>query len=377
MEEKEIVLMDYFNILWRRKWLVIISTLCCAIVAGVISFLLPQKWEIDTVIEPGKFLFQTEQGEFEEVVVASPKQIAGQINAASYNHLIAAEMKLELEKLHKLRAEDIRDTNLVRIFIVKKEVEMAKSILAYLFDHLKKDLDMKIDVEIKGVDTQISSNENFIKQKNLTIKGMMIEIKLNKIMKDKTAEVILSTKNKLKISESRVNDITEEMKLVKVRIDGIEKQQKKTLAQKKEESDAISLLLYSNEVQNNFRYYNTLDEKLSTEKITQENLKLLVKEKEGEIKQLDTQIEKILIDIDKIKNEIENINSQISLLNQRKARIDYTRLIKEPSSSLYPVFPRRKLIVLSAAILGLMISALVAFFIEYNKNRENPENKSV
>ena len=206
---------------------------------------------------------------------------------------------------------------------------------------------------------------------------MMKEIKLNKIMKDKTAEVILATKNILKISESRVNNITEEMKLVKVRIDGIEKQQKKTLAQKREESDAISLLLYSNEVQNNFRYYNTLDEKLSIEKITQENLKLLVKEKEGEIKQLDTQIEKILIDIDKIKNDIENINSQISLLNQGKARIDYTRLIKEPTSSIYPVFPRRKLIVLSAAILGLMISALVAFFIEYNKNRENPENKSV
>ncbi len=75
----------------------------------------------------------------------------------------------------------------------------------------------------------------------------------------------------------------EEMKSVKIRIDELEEQQRKALSEKKQVTDAISLLLYSNEVQLNLRYYNTLDEKLSDEKITQENLKLNIERKKTEI----------------------------------------------------------------------------------------------
>lgn len=369
MEENEIELMDYLNVLWKKKWVIILPTFFCIITAGVISFLLPPKWEIDAIIVPSKFFIQTEGGQFEEVMVVDPKQLAGQINEESYNHLIAAELKLDIKEFPKLKAENLRDTKLVRVSVREQDVEKAKLILAYLYKHLKIDLDKKVDIEIKGVDTKIATNESLIIHKELIIKDELNEIKLNKIEKNKTQEGILSAKNKLKISESRVNSITEEMKLVKGRIDEIEKQLKGALAQKKEGGDAISLLLYSNEVQNNLRYYNTLDEKLSIEKITQENLRLLMKEKEGVIKQLDTQIEKIKTEIDKIKNEIENVKSQIELLNQRKGRIDYAQLIKEPTSSIYPVSPRKKLNVLISGILGLMIFTLLAFFLEYIKRK--------
>ena len=368
--EDEIELIDLLNVLWKKKWVIILPTFFCIIAAGVISFLLPPKWEIDAIIVPSKFFIQTEGGQFEEVMVVDPKQLAGQINEASYNHLIAAELNLDIKEFPKLKAENLRDTKLVRVSVREQDVGKAKLILAYLYKHLKIDLDKKVDIEIKGVDTKIATNESLIIHKELIIKDELNEIKLNKIEKNKTQEGILSAKNKLKISESRVNSITEEMKLVKGRIDEIEKQLRGALAQKKEGGDAISLLLYSNEIQNNLRYYNTLDEKLSIEKITQENLRLLMKENEGVIKQLDTQIEKIKTEIDKIKNEIENVKSQIELLNQRKGRIDYAQLIKEPTSSLYPVSPRKKLNVLIAGILSLMIFTFLAFFLEYiRKNK--------
>ena len=85
--EEEITLMDYWNVIWRRKWLIIIPTSFLVIIVGVISFLLPKKWEIDTMIVPSKFLIQTEQGEFEEVVVVEPRQIATQINQNAYDNL--------------------------------------------------------------------------------------------------------------------------------------------------------------------------------------------------------------------------------------------------------------------------------------------------
>ena len=460
--EDEIELIDYLNVIWKRKWLIIIPTFFLVIVAGVISFLLPQKWEIDAMIVPSKFLIQTEQGEFEEIVVVDPKQIAGQINEKSYDHLIAAELNLDIREFPKLKADNIRDTKLVRVSIKEEDIEKAKLVLYSLFNHLKRDLDKKIDVEIKGLDTQVESKKNVINSKEIEIKDKENAIKLRKLLIEdrkneiktkqnriKDKENVIKTKenaiklkenaiklknlnidskeidkknieeeintlqNKLKISEERENAIIEEMKEVKNRVDKIEEEQRKVL---KEGSDknALSILLYSNEIQNNLRYYNTLDEKLSGEKITQENINLTIEERKAAIKQIDNQIEQIRTQIDDIKtaiddiktqiddiktqiddihtqidninneigkinyeidtikngiiikkNEIENVRNEITYFQERKARIDYTRLIKEPTSSLYPISPKKKLNVLIAGVIGLIIFTTLAFFLDY------------
>jgi len=349
--DNERELIDYLNVLWKRKWLIIIPTFLCVIIAGVYSFRLPPVWEIDAIIQPSKFLIQTAGGKLEEIFVADPKQIAGQINEESYDHLIAAELNLDIRELPKLKAENLKDTKLVRISTKENNIEKGKLVLSSLFNYLKKDLDKKVDVEINGIDINIANHENVIKKKNLYIQSKKIE-------KSTLKQKILSTQNKLKISEERFKNIMEEMKAAKERIDELEKHLKKALAEKKEGSDAVGLLLYSNEVQHNLRYYNTLDEKLSNEKITQENLRMLINEKEKDIKQLDTQIEIL-------KNEIEDTKNQIDFLNEKRARIDYSKLIKEPTSSLSPVSPKKKRNVMLAGILSLMIFTMLAFFLEY------------
>ena len=75
--EDEFALMDYLSVLWKRKWLIVIPTLFLVIAVGIIIFLLPPKWEIDALIQPRKFLVQTEGGRFEEIVIVDPKQMAG------------------------------------------------------------------------------------------------------------------------------------------------------------------------------------------------------------------------------------------------------------------------------------------------------------
>ncbi len=275
--EPEVKLSDYLNVLWKRRWLIVIPTILLALIAGIVSFLIPPKWEVDAIIQPSKFFVQTEQGAFSEVVVMDPKQIAGQINQESYNRLISAELNLDPRKFPKLKAENLRDTKLVRVSIRTGETEKAQAILNSLFQHLKGELDRKIDVEIKSITTQVAAKENDIKTKTLDIQSKNIEI-------DKTQQEIIAAGNKLKISEERSRSLVEEMKGVKTRIDEIEKQQKTILAEKQGNVEALGLLLYSNEVQQNFRYYNTLEENLSAEKITQENLRLSMREKEQEIK---------------------------------------------------------------------------------------------
>ena len=141
--ENEIELIDYLNVIWKRKWLIIIPTFFCAIIAGAISFLLPPKWEVDAIIQPSQYTLQTIDGTYKEILIANPNQIAGQINQATYNNIIAAELNLDIRKFPKLKANNLKDTNLVRVSTKEKDVEKEKLILRSLFTHLKKELDKK------------------------------------------------------------------------------------------------------------------------------------------------------------------------------------------------------------------------------------------
>ena len=48
--ENEIELMDYLNVIWKRKWLIIIPTFFLPLATGIFSFLTPPKWGVDAVI---------------------------------------------------------------------------------------------------------------------------------------------------------------------------------------------------------------------------------------------------------------------------------------------------------------------------------------
>jgi capsular polysaccharide biosynthesis protein len=361
----EVVLMDYLTIIWKRKWLIIIPTVLCAVLAGVISFVLPPQWEVDILIVPSKYIVQTEQGQFAEVLVVDPKQVAALINQKSFDNLIVKELNLDARSYPEIKAENLRDTKLVKISVRDTNISRAKSILLLLFVHLKNEFDKQANVQFKDIDTQIAFNENQINYKELVIRDSLYEIKLFDIEINKAKQEILSLEQKLLISDERVKSLLEEMKTAKTRIGDIETQQKINLTEPKEGAEAISNLLYANEIQNNLAYYNTLDEKLSMEKIAQENVRLSMKDRNDKVKQLYINMDESRNEIDKVKIEIENIKNQIALLAEKKARIDYTQLIKEPTASLFPVSPKKAKNTLIAGILGLLIFSIVAFFLEH------------
>ncbi len=357
MNEREPGFSDFLLVLWKRKWLIALPTFGLVILVGIISSFLPRKYEVDAIIQPSKMFVQTEQGQFEEVVVIDPKQAAGQINQESYNRLIAAQLNIDVRKFPRLRAENLRDTKLIRVAVAVKDVERGKAILNALFDILKKDFNKKIEVEIKGLDSQITASQNEIKKRELDIQSKEIE-------QAKKRQEITAAANKIKISEEWAKSIIEEMRAVKKRVEEIEAQQREMLKVSVEGINAVSLLLYSSEIQQNLRYYNTLDEKLSDERVKQETLKLLIKSSEEDIRLLST-------DIGRLKKEIENLENFIRLLNERKARIDFAELVKEPTPSINPVSPKRLYNVAVAGILGLLLLTVVAFFLEFLEKQKS------
>jgi len=327
--EKEIELIDFINIIWKRKWLIIIPSLFLVILIGALSFLLPKKWEVDAIIQPSKFIIRTEQGQFEEIIPVMPKQIANQINQKAYNNIIADELKIDIINFPNLKAVNIQDTNLVQVSIREQDTEKAKRILQALFEHLKTQLDDKVDVETKSIDSSI---------KSLETEKLRIE------------EEIKLTNNKLNIVKQRKEEIEKEMSDTRKRVKELEEEQRLYLKkQTRSESESLAMLLYSNEIQQSLMNYNTLNELLTNKRLEEEDINLEIEKKEEKIKQL---------------------GIQITDLNDRKRRIDNARLIKKPTASLSPVTPNKKLIVAVTGIIGLLIFTMLAFFLEYIEKKK-------
>jgi uncharacterized protein involved in exopolysaccharide biosynthesis len=224
---------------------------------------------------------------------------------------------------------------LVRVYLREKDIQKAKLILYSLFKHLKKQLDEKVDVEIKGLD---------------------YEIKTKEIEKSIREDEIKTAKNKLNIVKERIGEVEKEMSDIRKRVEELEKEQRLNLKREnRSEAESLAMLLYYNEIQQSLMNSNTLNELLTSKKVEEENIVLKIKSEEENIKQVDNQI----------------IN-----LNERKGMLDYAQLIKEPSSSFYPVYPKKKLNVLIAGMLGLIIFTMLAFFLEYLEKQRETKSKN-
>jgi len=324
MKEHEVELINRLESIWRRKWFILVPTFLLAVLAGAVSYLLPPTWEVEMIIQPAKLFIQTQSGQFTEVLIIDPKQVAMEINQESYDYLIAKELKIDIKKLPKLKAEYLKDTKLVRIAINGKNVEEAKAILQSLSLRLKDNMDKKIRIELSNIDTEIKENE---------------------IKMDLSVKEIAILQNKLKIIENREKEILLEMKETRERIRTIEKEQLNALKKvEKSGNESLGLLLYSNEIQQSLKYLDSLNELISLKKMDGEDLDSKRKQNEQYIEVL--------------KNSNKNLEA-------KKGRFDYTQMVKAPTPSLFPVSPKKKLNVLITAILSFILFTMLALFLEF------------
>lgn len=88
--EGEIELIDLLVVLWRKKWLIIVGTLICAITAGIVAFNMPKIYEVSSSIEIGKI-----DSEF----VEGNSVISRKIKSISLREKIAQELSIPIEEI--------------------------------------------------------------------------------------------------------------------------------------------------------------------------------------------------------------------------------------------------------------------------------------
>lgn len=94
--------------------------------------------------------------------------------------------------------------------------------------------------------------------------------------------------------------------------------------------DRLSLLIYTNIIQQNMAHYNDLNKQL------------------GEV-----------------LTNIEIMKSEMGSLKIKRESMENIKLIQPPQSSLYPIKPKKILNITLAFVIGLIISVILAFFLEY------------
>ena len=285
IDDDEINLVDLFLIIWKRKTMILAVTLLLMVAAAGISLLMPKVYKIVTILEPGK--------DAEGKLVENPQTIRENILGGAYDRMIMEKLGLSLDKIPKFQVSVPKQTDLVKISVESSEPQQAVFVLQELLLGVSGVIQEDLDPEIK-------KTRNEIKEAQLEENFLLENIKL---LKEQITQI------GLKMTE-------------------LEKGRKIALAAPK--GDAMAVLLYSNEIQNQQIYLNSLQDKSAV-----------------------------------ILNKKNQMALKIDNIQLKLAGIKGTNINKPPTIPEKPIKPKKTLIVALAAMLGLMGGVMLAFFAEF------------
>ena len=287
----EIDLVDLFMIVWKRKILIAAITVLAVFAAAGISMFIPEIYEISAIIDPAK--------DSEGKPVEKPQAIRANIINGAFNAAIAESLKLDQNEIPEFIADIPEETDLLILSTENSDPKQGIDVLNELLIQIETDIQQKMEIQIQDIMRSIK------------------QAQVERDLFDEQTEII-----KNKIAETKLT------------VAQWEKQRNKALAGPK--SEAIEVLLYSNEIQDRQAFLNLLQEKL-LEYTNQKNWSI-----QG---------------INKLEIELANIKA--------------TNIKKKPTSSQGPVKPNKMLIIALAFVIGLMSSLFLAFVLEFiNKVRE-------
>jgi len=404
----EIQLIDYMRVIWRWKWLIILGTFLCMVVAGVVSFIMPTVYEVSMTIEPG-IIGADKDGNF--IYLDSRDNIEEKIRGDLYNRRIEKALNINpLKKDIKFEVRPQKETNFIKVTsewednkveLGLRALEQLAALLCKEYEKIfyqrkgdyekrilmKQNQIKEIETQRKDIDKQIFKQQNQIKEIETQRKDIdkQILIKLNEIERKKN-NMKLNEAN-LKITRERQKELLQEIKNVKNNTENIVKQRNNVL-QHKGNVDDISLLLYSTTIQQNVAYFNQLSNQINDLRKQEKTLEANIEKLDKDIINVNTEIERVKLrkteglqaKIDDINTEIgrlklqkteglqakiDDLKVQIDRLNLEKGTIECIRVIQDPEASIRPIKPKKTLIIILAGVAAFMMMMFLAFFLEY------------
>ncbi|NOY52622.1 MAG: hypothetical protein GXP58_03265 [Deltaproteobacteria bacterium] len=323
-DSDEIELIDYINVLCRRKTLVLGGTILCVVLAAAVSFLLPPVYRVDTVLHIGKT----------SRVIEKPANLLAKIENGLYDGAVRDKTGIDIpgEFHRKIKAEHLKNTSLVRIYIDSAHKVEAAKVLAAMDDLILADHMRMIDVDEAVVKSRIRAVEEEI---------VSLEKEKARIQKD----IDLTRRDRV-ASEKELKEIGD-------RIRRLQKEERK-ISRSSGKDKTLLLLLLNSELQYDRLYSNRLHDRL------------------------DRGIEKDLLEF---MTRFNVNNNSLNSLVRKKTELELqlktfrkTKIIKDVTVSENPVSPKIRLNILLTGIAGLFFFVFLAFFLEYFKSAKEREN---
>jgi len=328
--EDEIELIDLLRVIWKWKYLIIGGTLVCAIAAMVISLVSLKIYRIETVIRPG-ILSIGEKGE--KIYIDTPENIKTLIETGIFNKEILNSFDKpsmgNIPKMLKFKITLPKKSSTIKVGYETPLIEQGIEILDYLGKLLTAEYRSLVTYYQVEIDRDINIKKAEI-QNIATIKR--------------------SNESSIKNIEKRIHELETEIVLINENTASLIKERKKFLLQQNDESSILSVLLYSNTIQQNLQLANDYKDELN-------NLRFNREAELQKISKLETGLQRFLSEIDSLefkKNSIQNI-----------------QIMQKPYSSPYPIRPKRKFNVILTTLIGIFLMVFLSFMIEYiSKNKK-------
>lgn len=184
--DDEIDLMDYVKVILKRKIFIVALFLIAVIIAGVFSFLSPKVYKIDTVLEIGQVA-----GKDIEV----PAQVAEKTTGDVYGIFVREKLGLSEKEFPEIKAENLKDTNLIAISSESAEPQKAKQVLSEVIALVLKEHEEKFVEKKSLLEEEIAKTEQeleFLKNQKVYADWGIAQLQLT----------ISELKEKLNASES-------------------------------------------------------------------------------------------------------------------------------------------------------------------------------
>jgi LPS O-antigen subunit length determinant protein (WzzB/FepE family) len=176
--DDEVQLIDYLRVIWRWKWLIILGTFLCMVVAGVVSFNMPKIYEVSMTIEPG-IIGVDKEGQF--IYLDSRDNIEGKIKEDLYNRRVQEALNINpLETDIKFGICKQEASNFIKVTSEWKEdeVEFGKKALVHLLAVILKEYENIVQQRKDDYEKQILMKQNQIKEVEIKRKDIDKQILL-------------------------------------------------------------------------------------------------------------------------------------------------------------------------------------------------------
>jgi capsular polysaccharide biosynthesis protein len=319
-DSDEINLYALFQVIWKRKLLIIGIFLIAVIAAAIISYTSPPIYRVVAFVAPG--WIYTEGGKATNI--DSAENIKSLIENKAFCPKIKESLKLDplVYANLKFSLNLVKGTDALSISYDTNDPEKGKIILGELLKQLT-------DYYKNRTETARAASENKLARIINDKKMIMSDIKLSR----EKAALLKITEKKL------INQFTEIEENTRVIM-----RERTEMLKKGEKTDSVALLLYSNTIQQNLSYIDSLNASLEKNRFEQESAKNA---------------------LSKAEIDLKNKDSETIAIDAEIKKIEGLKIIQEPYIFPNPVGPRKTRNMAVAGVTSLFFGIFLVFLLEF------------